>query len=355
MVWPLVAMAAVSVVATAYSEYQKGKISKRELEERLRLAKKYEEGLRAPPGTAEPFTSEEYAKIREFAPQIATFVQENRPSLVKEADSQREKRLQQDALGAYQERAQTGVDRIADAQREEALFEADARDKGRREAILRGMAARGLSGSGQDVLAQLQSSQDAAVGARQASLDAVKQAEARRIDALNSMANMASSVRGQNRQVEQTNIDIMNSYNQRLANAQNMYNQNVANTRNDAQRFNIGNEARVNMANTELRNTDRLRNLQREEAAREALREFENSKLRDVTNMQSGLAAAQGEMARDRIAGQNAMVQSGVSGASQVYSGMRADQAAEEEKMEREKDRQAYGGGYRTNRSAGGQ
>lgn len=367
MVWPMVAMAAVSLVSSAYAEYKRGKISRGELEERKRLAEKLENGLRAPPGQAEPFTSEEYAQITKYVPQIATFVQENRPSLVKEAGSQKEKRLQQEALDAYRSSAQTGQDRIAEAQREEALFEADARAKGRREEILRNMAARGLSGSGQDVLAQMQASQDAQVGARQASLDAVKQAEARRIEALNNMANLAGSVRGQNRQVEQTNVDIMNSYNQRLANAQNMFNQAAANTRNEAQRFNIGNEARINMANTELRNRDRFSNLTRQEAAEQAVRDFENQKLRDVVNMRSGLAGAQAQAARDDVAGRNALIQSGISGASQVYSGYRADQQAQEaaardeqrradEARERELDRQNRIEVARTtNRSGGAQ
>lgn len=365
MVWPMVAMAAVSLVSAAYSEYKQGKISKQELDKRKALAEKLEQGLRAPPGTAEPFTPEEYAQIQQYSPQIATFVQENRPTMVKEAGSQKEKRIQQEALDAIRARAQSGKDVIADAQREEALFEADARAKGRREEILRNMAARGLSGSGQDLLAQMQGSQDAAVGARQASLDAAKQAEARRLSALTQMGDMASSLRGQNRQVEQTNVDIMNSFNQRLANAQNLYNQNVANTRNEAQRFNIGNQARVNMANTELRNRTGLDNLTRREAAERELRDFENQKLRDIVNVQSGLAATQGQADRDRVAGRDQLIQSGVSAGSQVYSGYKADQAAsaaaaqaEQNRMEdlrqRELDRQnAVEVAKQTNRSAG--
>jgi hypothetical protein len=174
----------------------------------------------------------------------------------------------------------------------------------------------------------MQGSQDAAVGARQASLDAVKQAEARRLGALGDMTNLASNIRGQNRQVEQTNVDIMNSFNQRLANAQNLYNQGVANTQNQAQQFNIGNQARVNMGNTDLRNQARLSNLTRQERAQQDLLDFENQKLRDVTNMQGGLAAAQGQAARDATAGRDQLVQSGIGGASQVYSGYKADQSA---------------------------
>lgn len=343
MVWPVVAIAAVGVVSAAYSEYQRGEISREEFNKRKALAKRLEDGLRAPSGQAKPFTPEEYADIQKYAPQIATFVQENRPSLIKEAVSQKEIRTQQEGLDALRSRASSGRDVIADAQREEALFEADARAKGRREQILRDMANRGLSGSGQDILAQLQGSQDAAVGARQASLDAVKQAEARRLSALGDMTNLAGSIRGQNRQVEQTNVDIMNSYNQRLANAQNLYNQSTANTQNDAQKFNIANQARVSMGNTDLRNNAEQNNLTRQEQAQKDLLDFENDKLKSIVNTEAGIAAAQGQAARDRVAGTNQLIQSGLSGASQVYSGYKADQvrAAEraEDRLERQRDR----------------
>ena len=189
--------------------------------------------------------------------------------------SQPEKRMQREALNRYSNLSQTGTDVIADAQREEALFDAGAQDKARRNQIVQNMANRGLGGSGQDLLAQMQSSQDAAVNARSASLDAVKQAEMRRLGALDKMANMAGSVRSQNSQVEQTNANIMNSFNQRLASSKNLYNQNAAQTQNDAQKFNIGNEQQTRNANTGLRNQTNFTNMTRQERAAEALREYQ--------------------------------------------------------------------------------
>jgi hypothetical protein len=91
--------------------------------------------------------------------------------------------------------------------------------------------------------------------------------------------------------------------------------------------------------------------------------DFENQKLRDVLSAQTGMAIAQGQADRDRVAGQNSMVQSGMAAGGQVYSGYKADQAAqaqaaqnerfyEQDLKEREKDRIAK---ISTNRSAGAQ
>lgn len=324
MVWPVIAMMAVTAAASAYAAYKKGQISKEEYERLKALGDSARAKMEAPPGTAEPITLEEYAFAQKYNPQLATFVEENRPELVTEAKSQFEISKQREGLNEYSNRAKTGTDVIADAQREEALFEADARDKSRRESILRDMSNRGLSGSGTDLLAQVASSQNAAVGARQASLDATKQAEARRLQALGDMTGLASQVRSQNMQVEQNNANVMNSFNARLANAKNLYNQQVANTQNAAQVANIQNDMAVQNANTGIRNQNRMMDVTRREQAEQQLRDYKNSMaagdLSQASRLSAMKAGADREFAQDVAQGATGTASAGLA----TYSAMKA-------------------------------
>jgi len=329
---------AVTAIATAYAAYKKGEISKEEYERNKQLGQEMEAKLKAPPGMAEPFTPEEYAFAQKYNPQIAAYVEENRPELVTESGSQTEKRMQRNALSKYSNLAETGTDVIADAQREEALFDADAQDKARRNQIVQNMANRGLGGSGQDMLAQMQSSQDSAVNARSASLDAVKQAEARRLGALDKMAGLAGNVRGQNFQVEQNNANVMNAFNQRLSSSKNQYNQNAADTQNRAQQFNIENEQRVNAANTGLRNQSNLSNLTREEDAKQRLLDFQNNMATGNYDRAADLNAMKSRNDREGVADKAQVLTSTAAAGANAYSSERTADAADRAANQRDED-----------------
>ena len=319
-------VAVVNTVATAISAHEQGKISDRLYEDTINGIKKYQDSLEAPPGTAPKFTPEEFAAIQKFSPQIAQHVQEKSPEMLTEAKSGAAIRAQNEGLQDLRSRVMSGKDVISDAQQEEALFNADAQAKGRREQILQSLANRGLSGSGQDILAQNASSQQAQVNARQQSLDAAKGAEARRMEALGQMTNLASNIRGQNRQTEATNADIMNSYNQRLAAGQNAYNQYAANTNNAAQQFNIGNDAQVSHMNTNLRNAAGRDNMIRSEDAKRELRDFKNNTARDVLAASTHTAGMAANNARQNVGNWTGVVTGAASGAGQVAAGMHADE-----------------------------
>ena len=333
----LVGAAVIGLAAGAYSAWKQGEINDEQYAAAKAAAKKYEESLEAPPGTAPKFTPEEYAQVQQYAPKLAQHIQETRPEMMSEGNSQSEIRAQREGLDAFRNRAMTGKDVISDAQQEEALFSADAQAKGRREQTLHDLANRGLSGSGQDLFSQQVGSQQAQVNARQQSLDAAKQAEGRRMDALGQMTNLATNVRGQNRQTEQVNADIMNSYNQRLSSGQNQYNNHTAQIQNNAQEFNIQNNSRINSANTGLRNDTNKTNMMNQYRAEQDLRDFNNNRALNVANISNKLAANN----QDNQSKQNAMinntVQSGVAAGGQIASGYQAGQ-------ERAADRATYGG-----------
>jgi len=329
----------INTASSIYTAYQSGKINKEQYRAGMAAAKKYEESLTAPPGSVQPFTPEEYQVIQSFSPKMAQYVEENKPELVTEARSQAAMSAQTEGLQSLRDRVMTGKDVIADAQQEEALFNADAQAKGRRDGILRDMSNRGMSGSGQDILAQLGSSQNAQVNARQQSLESAKQAEGRRMSALGDMTNLAGNIRSQNRDVEQNNTNIMNSYNQRLASGQNNYNQTIANTQNDADQFNIQNTARTNQMNTTLRNNNASNEILRREGADRELRDFANNKALAIMNGQNRVAAINTAGQKENLANVNSVVQSTTGGAMTIAAGVdgqrRADKA-DEYKMKRD-------------------
>ena len=216
------------------------------------------------------------------------------------------------------------------------------------------------------MLAQMQSSQDSAVNARSASLDAVKQAEGRRLGALDKMANMAGQVRGQNSQVEQTNANIMNSFNQRLASSKNLYNQNTANTQNAAQQFNIGNEQQTRNANIGLRNQTAFSNMTRQEEAAQRLLDFQNAQATGQYDRASGLSSQLARNHQESLKDTSQAVMSTASAAGKGYSEYQgaeasksaaADSAAfrdrQEERADKELDWKTKSVYNDTNRSGG--
>lgn len=330
MVWPVIAMMAVTAAATAYTAYKKGQISKEQFERDTALGEEMMRKMQAPPGTAEPITLEEYQYAQKYNPQIATFVEENKPELISEAKSQYEISKQRQGLNEFDRLSRTGSDPIADAQREEALFDADARAKSRNASILRDRANRGLGGSGDELLSQLDSSQDAQVAARQSSLDAVKQAEARRLGALGNMTGLASNIRSQNMQVEQNNANVMNSFNQRMANSKNLYNQNTANTMNEAQRFNIGNKMAVDNANTGLANQQTIMNTTRQERAAELKRDFDNAMATRQYDLAAKLSQQQAANEKEGVADKMQVITSTAAAGSSGMAAMGQANAAQQ-------------------------
>ena len=108
------------------------------------------------------------------------------------------KQAQLAALASMQEIGTSGGLTAADkAQLSRVQGDVAQADRGRREAILQRMSARGMGGSGMELLAQLQSSQGATDRASQAGLDISGMAQQRALQALNQAGGMAGGIRGQ--------------------------------------------------------------------------------------------------------------------------------------------------------------
>lgn len=324
---PLIVAGAVAVGSLAaglYSSYKQGKISEEEYRRKKQITDSLKAKLESPSGEIEPFTFEEYEMTRQFIPEVAQFLEEKSPQTISEAKSQEAQALQRQALQQYSAMSQSGSDVISDAQRAQAEFESGALAKSRRQQVLRDMTQRGLvgsgaGGSGQELLAQMAGTQDAQAQQYQAGLQAAQGAEQRRLSALDKMAGLAGSVRGQNLEVEGLNADIMNSYNQRLASAQNLYNQYAANTRNQGQRFNIGEESRVSGLNTAGRNTTNAANITRQEDANNRVFDINRDNALLTAEMDLGLSANNAANRRQKVANTTSAVTGTLGAGASIY------------------------------------
>ena len=170
----------------------------------------------------------------------------------------RNKQLQ--ALGGYEQLSQTGLSAIDRAALAEIQNQIASQEKGQRESILQNMAQRGLSGSGQELAAQLQSSQAASQLAFQQGMQQAAQAQQARVNALNSLANLSSGIEQTDfeRQAQKAQAqDIINQFN-----VQNRNNAGLRNlqTQQDLANLNAQERNRIAQANADLMNKQIMQN-----------------------------------------------------------------------------------------------
>lgn len=246
------------------------------------------EGL-LPPGTVDPMKWEQFkAEVEKFVPEAAEFIPEKTPQQITESGSAEEQQAQKEALRQYRDLAQTGYDPIAAAQQEAALTASAAQASSARQAALREASQRGLGGTGLDVLAGLGATEQAAVGGRQAALQAQAEAGQRRLQALGSYSNLAGQMRQQTTGVESQNVNIMNAFNERAARDLNKYNQYVAEMKNEADLFNLKNQQSRDEALVRQRNEQMVYDTERREAAERERRQARQGLAKDRYKISTG-------------------------------------------------------------------
>ena len=133
-------------------------------------------------------------------------------------------------------------------------------EQAQRGALMQQMAARGLSGSGAEMAAQMQAQQMSANRRSQESMDVAGQAQRRALDAMMASGQMASQMRGQSfgEQSEAARAqDMISGFNAR--NAQALAGRN-ADRINSARGYNVQNQQDVMNRNTGVANTQEMHN-----------------------------------------------------------------------------------------------
>ena len=170
----------------------------------------------------------------------------------------RQKQLQ--AIGGVEELSQTGLSAIDRAALSEIQNEIAMQERGQRESILQNMAQRGMSGSGQELAAQLQSSQAASQLASQQGMQQAAQAQRARTEALANLSEMATGIESTDfqRQAQKAQAqDVINQFNVQNRNVAGLRN---LQTRQDLANLNAQERNRIAQANIDLANKQIMQN-----------------------------------------------------------------------------------------------
>lgn len=158
------------------------------------------------------------------------------------------------SLAALQEIVDgNGMNAVDAANMAKIRSEVAQQDTGRREAILQGARQRGMLGSGDELLAQLSSGQAATERAAQMGMDQAAQMQARRLAAIQGLADGSGALRSQDfgeaERIAQAR-DAINQYNTSTANQFAQYNTNAQNQNNQ---FNAQNQLNTDRFNADAR------------------------------------------------------------------------------------------------------
>lgn len=191
---------------------------------------------------------------------------------------------QADALRLIQQRGKTGLNPEDRAALNQVRSEVQRDAEAKRQQILQGMQARGMGGSGASLIAQLQAAQSANNQASEQGDTLAAQASRNALSALGQSSQMAGQMRGEDLTVNQTKAaaaDLRNRFNVQNQLAQQQRN---VQTQNQAQAANLQNQQSIQNANTNMANSELLRQ-------RQAQQEMYQNALRAAGMMSAGATA----------------------------------------------------------------
>lgn len=161
---------------------------------------------------------------------------------------------QMDALSSLQGLGQGGLSLSDKSDLNQIASQESTQARGAREAILQNAQSKGMGGSGAELMAQLQNSQDAASRISQRDMNVSGQAQQRALQALMQAGQLGGQMQTNsfNQQAAQAQSqDAINRFN--AQNRQDVQNKNVQ-SYNEAQSQNLANQQRISDTNTGLAN-----------------------------------------------------------------------------------------------------
>lgn len=284
-------------------------------------------------------TPEEYKVAAKYVPEMAAFVEEAAPQVVKQTeDMAMGRRAQKEALQKLSDIGSSrGVDPQMAALANQANRRAQTEAQVRQQSILQDAARRGQAGSAANIAQQLMaggnSMDQLANTQNQLAADAYRQ----RLQALAESGQMGRQLQQDEIGLQKTNADIINDFNRRNTAARQGYLNSAADTQNEAQRYNVGQIQDIANRNVGLKNEYAKYNQNRGDDI--AQRNYDNQMKKFGAS--SGLSQQQQQANVQGAADRNQAIQ----GASNIFGGMmqswQADSAAKDA-QDREDRRSEY-------------
>lgn len=200
-------------------------------------------------------TPELYESVGQYVPQVADYVAEARPELVKASDEAKKGRdAQMEALERYRDIARGGLDPVLAQKLSEASRRAQMEAQSRQASILQDANRRGQAGSLMTMAAQMQGGSDAMERAALESQLAAAESYRNQLRALDQSAALGGQIRQSEMAEAARNADIINSFNQRTSQRYQQYAQMRADMANQANLRNLDERQRIADANVQLKN-----------------------------------------------------------------------------------------------------
>ena len=315
MVWGAVAIAGASVVSGYLANRQKAR-SDAEARAMFEGAMRELDQI-TPPGSEErKLVFEELKSQGIYEPELEQAVAVRDSELQGITTDPRFAQAQMDSLaklGEYSEGGLTAEDRAA---LEQINSQAAAENKGMQDAVMQNMRSRGLGSSGMEAALRSQAAQSASDSARQQAMTVNAQAQRRALEALDSRANLAGSIRSQDFGEQVTKASAQDAVNRfREQNLQGVNTRNV-NRSNEAQQQNLAEKQRIADSNTATRNYNQEYNMNAERQA--YLDELAKQEIR--TGNTSTLAGMKSQSAADEANMYGNIIQGGAKMASSYYA-----------------------------------
>jgi hypothetical protein len=234
--WPVVAIAAGTALAQWYNSEKSRAASK---EDRKRIEDLIRKFQSEDAGQAS-ISPEEYKLLGTYTPEIANYVKEKAPEVIKTTNAMREgQSAQLDALRRLRDISRQDKDPALMAQLDLAAQRAQSEAQSRQQSVLQDAQRRGQGGSLGNLVSQMQGGEAAMTrNAEQGRLAAIE-AYRNKLSAMRDSATLGGQIRGQDIDLQGRNANIINSFNQRAATGANQYLQGAADTRNRGQMFNL--------------------------------------------------------------------------------------------------------------------
>lgn len=275
--------------------------------------KDYYEGIQAPNVADMQVQLEQLVQQGSLSPEQAQVYLQQASGMQDINQSPETKQAQMDALAQLQNITSSGGLTAQDqANINRIQQQEDIKSRGSREAILQGAQARGVGGSGLELMAQLQNQQDAATRASQRGTDVAAQAQERALQALMSQGQLGGQIGQQQFQQDAQKAQAQDAIARFNAQQQTQANQANVAAANAAQAHNLAAKQSIADTNVGLRNQQQAQNKSLQQLA------FENElkKRGAQTASATGQAQVIGQNAANQAQAQNQTVGAGLTAAS---------------------------------------
>ncbi len=216
---------------------------------------KYSGPMAAPVFDTSRLTPEDLKLVGKYTPELAPYIAEAAPELIQQSSQAREGLdVQRKALQKFMQMGDTGDDAISAQAAAMAQKQAGQAAKSRQDALLQGFQRRGMGDSGLQLAAQLGAGQAGNEMQAMAQMQAASDAQRRRLESLSQGASLGRQIYGQEMDLAGQNANIINQFNQRMANARRNYEMSRADDLNRASMYNLGVEQGLSNQNVQNRN-----------------------------------------------------------------------------------------------------